>query len=77
MGQMNEASLMKSSVVRDPLREHSFTAISYQWTWKLFSETTLNIKYRAEYLPYIYHLQYFSVVTHIFCFKLAYNHLAF
>ena len=37
MGQMIEASLMKSAVVHDPLREHSFAAISYQWMRELFT----------------------------------------
>ena len=37
MGQMIEASLMESAVVHDPLREHSFAAISYQWVRELFT----------------------------------------
>ena len=44
MGQMIEASLMKSAVVHDPLRVHSFVAISYQWMRELFTlflQTTL------------------------------------
>ena len=61
MGQMIEASLMKSAVVHDPLREHSFAAISYQWVRELFTLFSEKALILAIFTKYFRKLNHFSI----------------